>query len=295
MTATGAMLTRPIPAMALRRVICCARPAAPTGREASFHGTHVAGTVGVGLTNNGVGVAGGNWRVSVSSIRALGRCGGAISDIADAILWAANLHDPRFGLPVNPRPAAVINMSLGGGARCALMPILQDAISRARAAGVVVVVAAGNEGRDAANALPASCNGVITVAASDARGVLTPYQNFGATVEILAPGGDTRRDDNGDGFPDGILSTRTAPCAPSAPAEQCKYSFFQGTSMAMPHVAAAAAALLIAHEPSINAGPINERSDRVLAWLKRNALSRASAQCPQPCGGALLNLEERVP
>lgn len=269
-------------------------PGCPAQSEASFHGTHVAGTIGAGATNNGVGVAGGNWRVSVMPVRALGRCGGAISDIADAILWAANLHDPQFGLPANPRPAAVINMSLGGGAACARMPILQDAINRARSAGVVVVAAAGNEASNAAGSSPASCVGVITVAASDARGVLAPYSNFGDTVEVLAPGGDMSRDDNGDGFPDGILSTRSAPCAPGGPAEQCRYSFFQGTSMAAPHVAAAAA-LLIFHVPEINAGPLEGRSDRVLAWIKRNGAARASTQCPRPCGGVLLNLEERAP
>lgn len=269
-------------------------PGCPAQSEASFHGTHVAGTIGVGATNNGVGVAGGNWRVSVMPIRALGRCGGTISDIADAILWAANLHDPQFGLPTNPRSAAVINMSLGGGAACARMPILQDAINRARRAGVVVIAAAGNEASDAAGASPASCEGVITVAASDARGVLAPYSNFGATIEIMAPGGDTSRDDNRDGFPDGILSTRSAACAPDGPAERCRYSFFQGTSMAAPHVAAAAA-LLIAHVPEIKAGPIEGRGDRVLTWLRRNGKARASTQCPRPCGGLLLNLEEGAP
>ena len=194
----------------------------------SWHGTHVAGTVGVGNTNNGVGVAGVNWNVKLQPVRVLGKCGGTMTDINDAIRWAAGLPVP--GVPTNPTPAKVINMSLGGGSPCSASPATQSAINDAIARGTAVVVAAGNSAQNAANFLPASCNGVITVAASDLRGrLVTRYSNFGARVDLLAPGGDTQRDDNGDGQNDGVLSM-----------VQGGYARYNGTSMASPHVAGVA-------------------------------------------------------
>src|SRR5439155_471819 len=172
---------------------------------ASWHGTHVAGTVGIGGTNNAVGVAGVNWRVKVQAVRVLGKCGGTIADINDGIRWAAGLPVP--GAPNNPHPAKVINMSLGGRGRCTLSPSTQAAIDDAVNAGAAVVVAAGNEAADASGFFPASCEHVITVAASDYRGhLVTRYSNFGQDVDLLAPGGDVARDDNGDGQNDGVLS-----------------------------------------------------------------------------------------
>jgi serine protease len=240
----------------------------------SWHGTHVAGTIGVGRTNNGVGVAGINWSVKVQPVRVLGKCGGTTVDINDGIRWAAGLPVP--GLPNNPTPAKVINMSLGTppGNPCSMSPSTQAAINDAAAMGATVVVAAGNDATDASRVFPASCNNVITVAASDYRGYLaTRYSNFGSTVEIMAPGGDVRRDDNGDGRPDGVLSM----VHPNAGT----YAYYNGTSMAAPHVAGAAA-LILAQEPALV-------PSQVLARLQANALPRTAAQCPNPCGAGLLS------
>ncbi len=237
----------------------------------SWHGTHVAGTVGVGNTNNGTGVAGVNWTVSAQSVRVLGKCGGLTSDINDGIRWAAGLPVP--GAPPNPTPARVISMSLGTppGVPCSSSPSTQAAINDAVAAGVIVVVAAGNDATDASQVLPASCNNVVTVAASDARGRLVErYSNFGATIEIMAPGGDVDRDDTGDGLPDGVLST-----------VQGGYAFYNGTSMATPHVAGVAA-LWLAQTPGLTPA-------QLLAELQARALARNSVQCPRPCGAGLLN------
>lgn len=235
----------------------------------SWHGTHVAGTVGVGNTNNGVGVAGVNWTVSLQAVRVLGKCGGTIADINDGIRWAAGLPVP--GVPTNATPAKVINMSLGGPGACSVSPSTQAAINDAVGTGTAVAVAAGNEASDASGFLPASCNNVITVAASDARGhLVTRYSNFGPTVEIMAPGGDVQRDDNGDGNPDGVLSM-----------VQGGFAYFNGTSMASPHVAGVAA-LWLATDPSLT--PM-----QLLAELQTNALPRTSSQCPQPCGAGLLS------
>jgi len=235
----------------------------------SWHGTHVAGTIGVGRTNNGAGVAGVNWNVKVQAVRVLGKCGGTIEDINDAIRWAAGLPVP--GVPNNTPPAKVINMSLGGGGTCAQSPSTQRAIDDAVAAGTSVVVAAGNSADDASGYLPAGCNNVITVAASDFRGrLVTRYSNFGSTVEILAPGGDVDRDDNRDGDPDGVLSMVRG-----------GYAYYNGTSMAAPHVAGVAA-LVLAVNPS--ASPA-----QVLAQLQDTAVPRSSVECPRPCGAGLLN------
>ena len=242
----------------------------------SWHGTHVAGTVGVGNSNNASGVAGMNWNVTLQAVRVLGKCGGTIVDINDGIRWAAGLPVP--GVPLNPNPARVINMSLGGGGACAASPATQAAINDAVAAGVTVVVAAGNSKADAANFMPASCDNVITVAAGEARGHLaTRYSNFGATVEIMAPGGDVRRDDNADGQPDGVLSMVDG-----------GYAYYNGTSMASPHVAGAAA-LHIAQDPTLTPAG-------VLARLQADALPRTAAECPKPCGAGLLQVRlERKP
>jgi serine protease len=240
-------------------------PALPS----SWHGTHVSGTIGVGKTNNSLGVAGINWRVKVQSVRVLGKCGGTMVDINDAIRWAAGLSVP--GVPNNPTPAKVINMSLGGASPCSASPATQSAINDAIGRGVTVVVAAGNESSDASGFIPASCNGVITVAASDRRGFLaTRYSNFGARVDIMAPGGDVRQDSDSDGNPDGVLSMVDG-----------GYAFYNGTSMASPHTAGVAA-LLIAQDSTLTPA-------QVLSRLKANALPRSATECPKPCGAGLLS------
>jgi serine protease len=237
----------------------------------SWHGSHVAGTIGVGTTDNGVGVAGINWQVRLQAVRVLGKCGGTIVDINDAIRWAAGLPVP--GTPNNATPSRVINMSLGGAGACSSSPSTQAAINDAVTAGATVVVAAGNEASDAAGFLPASCNNVITVAAGDYRGHLASrYSNFGATVEIMAPGGDVLRDDNNDGEGDGVLSIVDG-----------GYALYNGTSMATPHVAGVAA-LLLAQQPGLSPQLV---TDRIIA----NAIPRSGVECPRACGAGLLNAD----
>ncbi len=241
----------------------------------SWHGSHVAGTIGAGKTDNNLGVAGINWNVKVQAVRVLGKCGGSTSDINDGIRWAAGLSVP--GAPTNPTPAKVINMSLGGAQPCSQSPALQSAINDAVAKGVTVVVAAGNDGKDAAGYLPAGCNNVIAVAASDPKGQLTSYSNFGNTVEIIAPGGLHK----GCSIPaDGILSTvgndNQSNCAVGN-----AYAYYNGTSMAAPHVAGVAA-LWLATDATLT-------PSKLLTELQAAARPRNSTQCPKPCGAGLLS------
>ena len=206
-------------------------------RNSSWHGTHVAGTVAA-VSDNSIGVAGVAFGARVVPIRALGRCGGFTSDIADGIVWAAGGTVP--GVPANANPAAVINMSLGGQGPC--LSTTQNAIDLARANGATVVVASGNSATDASGFRPANCAGVIAVASTDRLGGRAYYSNFGADVDVAAPGGDVTT-----AGPDGVLST--VDVGTTTPAGFA-YAYYQGTSMAAPHVAGLAA-LMYSVNPSL--------------------------------------------
>ena len=199
--------------------------------NSSWHGTHVAGTIGAS-TNNAAGVAGINWTSQILPVRVLGHCGGLISDIVDGMRWAAGLPVP--GVPANPTKAQVLNLSLGGPGACSQTE--KDAISAITAAGSTVVVAAGNENSDAGSYSPASCPGVITVAATERSGSRSYYSNYGASIELSGPGGDVIT----AGTSGGVLSTlNTGP----QDAVGDTYAYYQGTSMAAPHVAGVASLL----------------------------------------------------
>lgn len=197
--------------------------------DSTWHGTHVAGTVAA-MTNNGRDVAGTAWGAKVQPVRVLGHCGGFTSDIADAIVWAAG--GTIEGVPANPTPADVINMSLGGSGACTKDPATQEAIDFAVAQGTTVVVAAGNQGADAAGFSPASCRNVISVGATGVGGRIASYSNFGATVTLAAPGGDT---DNSGGIAKGAVWS-TSNAGTTVPGDDALVGMM-GTSMASPHVA----------------------------------------------------------
>ncbi len=193
--------------------------------SSSWHGTHVSGTVAE-VTNNGVGGAGVAYNAKVVPVRALGRCGGYTSDINDAIIWAAG--GTVEGVPVNPNPAEVINLSLGGNHACEADT--QNAINTAVTLGATVVVAAGNDNSDVIGHSPASCANVVTVGATGASGQRAGYSNYGTGVDLSAPGGAGT-----EGVPNGyIWSTHnTGTTTPEAD----RYVGMTGTSMATPHVA----------------------------------------------------------
>ena len=188
------------------------------------HGTHVAGTIAQ-ATNNRIGVAGVAYGASIMPLKVLSARGsGSVAGIAQAIRWAAD------------HGAHVINMSLGGPTAIGTMG---SAVKYARGKGVVVVAAAGNDGRGRVG-YPAAYPGVLAVGATQYDESTTFYSNWGKQLDIAAPGGNTRVDQNGDGKPDGVLQHTIVPGDTS----RTDYLWFMGTSMASPHAAGVAALVI---------------------------------------------------
>ncbi|MFD9302036.1 S8 family serine peptidase [Streptomyces sp. NPDC060048] len=247
----------------------------------SWHGTHVAGTIAA-ATNNSKGVAGIAYGAKIQPVRVLGKCGGATSDIVDAITWASGGTVP--GIPANATPAKVINMSLGGSGACTSS--YQNAINAAVGRGTTVVVAAGNSNADAAGFTPASCNNVINVAASNRAGDRSYYSNYGSIIDIAAPGGETRRATDTPGTvttpENAILSTLNS--GATTPGAET-YKPYQGTSMAAPHVAGLAA-LLVSAKSSLTPAQIESA-------IKTNARPLAGT-CTGGCGAGLADAAKTV-
>jgi serine protease len=158
---------------------CSNQTAAPS----SWHGTRVAGLLSA-ATNNGAGVAGVTWGSPILPVRALGKCGGLDSDIITGMLWAGGVA--VSGAPVNPNPARIINMSLGGAGACLTSYV--DAIAQLNALGVLVVASAGNEGGQVD--APANCPGVAGVAGLRQAGTKVGYSSLGPEVALGAPAGN---------------------------------------------------------------------------------------------------------
>lgn len=160
------------------------------GEDSSWHGLSVAGVM-VAESDNNVDIAGLDFAARLLPVRVLGKCGGSVSDVADAIRWAAGFTID--GVP-NPNPARVLNLSLSGNGACT--PEEQAAINDAVGVGAVVIVSAGNQDSDVADQSPANCQNVLTVGATLRDGSLAPYSNTGEEVDMSAPGGLTQVDPN---------------------------------------------------------------------------------------------------
>lgn len=249
----------------------------------SSHGTHVAGTIGA-LTNNEFGVAGVNWNVEILPIKVLGATGsGSFSGILEAIYWAAGDDQPLYDGHINTNPAQVINLSLGGNISEACPPLIDEIFQEVYAmAGTIAVVAAGNEASPTDVFFPASCPSVITVGATGPTAERAYYSNFGAYVDVFAPGGDFDYfhpvDDDYDA---GVLST-----------VEGSFAFYQGTSMASPHVAGVVS-LMLAQDPSLTLEEVRER-------LHNASVPMSFGECWAPviglegqnvCGAGLLDAE----
>jgi serine protease len=197
-------------------------------QSSSFHGTHVAGTVGA-TGNDSFGLTGVNWNVDIMPIRVLGCDGGDNYDIAQAIYYAAGLPN-AYGLSPNS-PADIINLSLGSSYSSYFE---RAAIQAAIDSGVIVIAAAGNEAMDG-NPLsyPASYPGVISVGAVNPEGNRAWYSNFNYAVDIVAPGGYDHS--NPFSTTPGMIYSTSANITNGNILPSFKWSV--GTSMAAPHVA----------------------------------------------------------
>jgi serine protease len=198
--------------------------------NSSWHGTHVAGIIGA-VGNNNTGVVGVAYRAKILPLRVLGVCGGYTSDTTAAMQWAAGLSVP--GVPDNPNPAKVLNMSFGRSGNCS--QTYQAAVTAARNAGTTIVVSTGNESSTTGITQPANCQGVIAVTSHTALGAKADYANTGPGTSISALG-------------DNIYSTSntgiTVPATDS-------YDSKSGTSFSAPQVAGIAA-LLVQLKPGIS-------------------------------------------
>lgn len=247
----------------------------------SWHGTAMAGVIAA-VGDNSVGLPGVAYESKVLPVRVLGKCKGYLSDVADAIRWAAGAPPaggatwPSLGIPVNATPARVVNLSLSGlGVSCSAA--LQSAIDAARGAGAVVVAATGNDG--AAPAIgastigaPANCSGVLAVTSHTVEGDRMSIANWGPGTDLSAPGGGDCSQLLGC-LPHGTTAAAgtiwrqlwsTQNVGTTAPVASASLIFAQaGTSVAAAH-AAGAAALLISAMPSL-------RPDGVESILKFSA------------------------
>ena len=242
------------------------------------HGTHVAGTIAQ-TTNNSQGVAGMAYGATIMPIKVLDNTGtGTLDDVVDGIMWATD------------HGADVINLSLGGPSASAE----ETAINYALSNGVVVVASAGNAGISSLDC-PACYPGVIAVGATDYNRNRSWYSSYGCgqdghCLDVVAPGGDTSADENNDGYADGVLQqTFKDVCDgidPPVDLTTFVYCFFQGTSMASPHVAGAAALLLDA-DPSLTRQQVGD-------CLRDTALDRGAPGYDTVYGHGLIQVKDAL-
>ena len=228
------------------------------------HGTHVAGTVAQ-TTNNGFGVAGVAFGVTVMPVKVLDSAGaGTLQMVADGICYAVD------------NGADIVNLSLGASSGA---ETLEDAVAYAYNNGVVVVTASGND--NAVVGYPAAYDAyVIAVGATRYDETRAYYSNYGSSLDLVAPGGDTRVgiDQNGDGYADGVLQNTF-----SNTTVDWAYWFWQGTSMAAPHVSGVAA-LILTRNPSLT-------PDQVRNVLESTAEDLGAAGWDSTFGWGLLDAE----
>lgn len=240
--------------------------------NSSWHGTHVAGLVAA-QGNNGTGAVGMAFGARVLPVRVLGRCGGYTSDILAGARWAAGLAVP--GVPANPNPARILNLSLGVAGPCD--STTQSVVDEIRAGNVSIVASAGN-GAGTTITRPANCNGVLAVTAHTRNGRHASYANVGAGVAISAPGGES--------FAPVMSTWNTGSQRPGIDT----YGGMAGTSMATPAVSGVLA-LLSSLRPDLPMAALE-------GYVKNTARSfPANDYCARPqwglpagfCGSGLLD------
>jgi serine protease len=236
------------------------------GSPSSWHGTHVTGIV-VARAGNTPGIVGVAPEAKVVPVRVMGRCGGRLSDVADAIVWASG--GEVTGVPGRP-PVDVINLSLRVPGACSMT--MGRAIAQARARGTAVVAAAGNDSIKASGVSPANCPDVVSVTALARDGSMAWYSNYGDGVTVAAPGGSLTQ----MGIDD-ILSTVDGG---DRGRQRPIFKYYAGTSMAAPQVAGLVA-LMRSADPLIGV-------DDITAQLIDNARP-LPGPCPKGCGAGLID------
>jgi len=242
----------------------------------TWHGTAVSGIIGAN-TDDGIWTAGIDWAAKILPVRVLGKCGGYDSDIVDGIAWASGLDVP--GVPTNPTPAHVINLSLGGPEPCPpIYPLVMDA-AYAHGVARAIVIAAGNDSTDVANASPASCRGAIAVASTTLAGNLAAYSNFGAGITLSAPGGSFAA-----GFGSIIALSNTGATTPQDDA----ITHTGGTSLAAPMVSATVS-LMLAVAPSLTPAQV-----RSILTSTAKPFPSGSDCTTSRCGAGIVNTDAAV-
>ncbi len=260
------------------------------GNASSWHGTSVAGIIAA-IGGNGAGIIGAAPQTEVLQVRALGRCGGFISDIVDAMRWSAGLPVP--GVPMNSTPAKVINLSLGTAWDYQCSVYEQTAIDEIVSQGALLVAAAGNEGGTAgypqaggAMGAPANCSGVLAVAAHTASGDLASYSNFDARVGLTAPGGGGCKVQGGSCQAQGIPTLTNSGQHGQGVATYRQN--FAGTSAATPHAAAAAALLFAVRPQAAPQDVVNSLKTAARPWPQGSFCAGAAGE--GLCGAGMLDV-----
>ncbi len=199
-------------------------------QKSSWHGTHVAGIIAA--IDNNFGVLGVAPNVKLIPVRVLATGGGTEADIVAGLNWAAGI--PISGIPANPHPANIINMSIGGEGTCLSGSPTQSALAAIRAKGITVITASGNDSGEGLSSYPGNCYPTINVAATGKTGKPTFYSNFGNAVDIAAPGGDYCYAIGSQQASGQIYSTLND--GTTVPGN-ATYGYELGTSMASPNVA----------------------------------------------------------
>ena len=247
----------------------------PSGRS-SWHGTHVAALV-AGRADDGYGVTGLAPGCRVMPLRAVGIGGGLVSDVADAILYAAALYTTEDGHGLS-EPLRVVNLSFAVDLDT---EELRTACSRAANVGVLLVGTTGNTGLGVL--YPARYDSVLAVAAVDRMLETTSYSNFGDEVALSAPGGLESADVMAVGWPDNVLSALLDDTVhPPVPA----VGYLEGTSQAAPQVAAVAA-LLLSVDPTLTRIELRD-------YLQGSALDRGQPGWDPAYGWGVLQAQEAL-
>jgi serine protease len=244
--------------------------------DSSWHGTQVSGLIAA-LTDNRTGMASVARTVRVLPVRVLGKCGGWDSDILAGMRWAAGIAVP--GVPANPTPARVLNLSLSGDGSCSFA--YRNAIAEINAAGAVVVASAGNSAGDAVRS-PANCPGAIAVGALRHAGTKVGFSNLGPEMALMAPGGNCVNVDAGSPCLYPILTTTNA--GPTVPAESTYTDAFRisvGTSFSAPLVAGTAA-LMLSARPSLSPAQVRSFLQGTSRFFPARPATSAAPYCLPP-------------